>query len=182
MALYNKYFGYYEQRQEDDYHGEYDNDAYGSLYIPHIEEHQASIIEEVKRVFREQKIGHVTSVTFTELATPGTYKGKNKKKAYSARVYLKWCESKAADALRQAIGDNDKKKSQIKIDDKQYWVIHYNTAMFSDALLEERCYNADSADTAMDMVFRVLEETEEELAMYDLEEIAKNVAMCALCV
>ena len=180
MALYNKYFGYYEEQQEDNYHGEYDDDAYGSLYIPHIEEQLASI-EEVKRVFCEQKIGHVTSVTFNELATPSTYKGKNKKKAYSARIYLKWCESKAAHALRQAISDNDKKKSQIQIDDKQHWVIHYNTAMFSKTLLEERCYNADTAETAMDMVFRVLQETEEELAMHDLEETAKDAAMRVLC-
>lgn len=180
MALYNKYFGYYEQQQEDDYHGEYDDEAYGSLYIPHIEE-QLAYIEGVKRVFREQNIGQVTSVTFTELVAPGTYKGKNKKKAYSATVYLKWHESKAADALRQAIGSGNKNKSQIKLDAKQYLVIHYNTAMFSVALLEERCYNADSADTAMDMAFRVLEDTEEEQAMYDLEEIAKNVAMSVLC-
>lgn len=181
MALYNKYFGYNEEQQEDKYHGEYDDNAYGSLYIPHIEEQLAST-EEVKRVFCEQKIGHVTSVTFTELATPSTYKGKNKKKAYRAIIYLKWCESKAADALRQAIGgDNNKKKSQIQIDDKQHWVIHYNTAKFSNTLLEERCYNADTAETAMDMVFRVLQETEEELAMHDLDETAKDVAMRVLC-
>ena len=179
MALYNKYFGYYEEQQEDDYHGEYDDDAYGSLYIPHIEEQLASMAD-IKRVFAEKKIGDVTSVTFTELVAPGTYKGKNKKKAYSAIVYLKWHENKAVNALREAIETGNKKKSLIKLDAKQHWVIHYNTAMFSDALLEERYFNADSEETAMDAVFRILEDTDEDLAMYELEDTAMDMAMRVL--
>lgn len=179
MALYNKFFGDYEVQLEDDYHGEYDDEAYGSLYIPHIEE-QVATVADLKRVFREKKIGDVTSVTFTELIAPGSYKGKNKKKAYSATIYLKWCENNAADALREAIGSSNKKKSQIKIDAKQYWIIHYNTAIFSDALLEERYYNADSEETAMDAVFRILEDTEEDLDMYELEDTAKDMAMRVL--
>ena len=114
MALYHKFFGDYEAQQPDDYHGEYDDEAYGSLYIPHIEE-QLATVADIKRVFLAKKIGHVTSVTFTELIAPGTYKGKNKKKAYSAIVYLKWSENKAANALRLAIETGNKKKSQIKI-------------------------------------------------------------------
>ena len=178
MALYNKYFGDCEV-QADDYHGEYDDEAYGSLYIPHIEEQLASVTE-VKRVFREKKIGDVTSVTFTALVSPSTYKGKNKKKAYSAIVYLKWSENKVANTLREAIESGDKKKSQIKIDAKQYWIIHYNTAMFSDALLEERYFNADSEETALDMVYRILEDTEEELVMYELEDTAMDMTMRVL--
>ena len=176
MALYNKYFGHYEQQQEDDYHGEYDDEAYGSLYIPHIEEQLASLAE-VKRVFLAKKIGDVTAVTFTERIAPGTYKGKNKKKVYSAIVYLKWRVNKVADALREALEAGNKQQSLIKLDAKEHWVIHYNTAMFSDALFEERYFNADTADTAMDMVFRILEDTEEELAMYELEDTAMDVAM-----
>lgn len=171
MALYHKFFGDYEAQQPDDYHGEYDDEAYGSLYIPHIEEQHASLAE-VKRVFLEKKIGDVTSVTFTALVAPSTYKGKNKKKAYSAIVYLKWRATKAANAVRQALGPSNKNNTLIKLDAKQYWVVHFNTAMFSEALYEERYYVADMEDTAMDAVFRILEDTEEDLNMYDLEDTA----------
>lgn len=175
MVLQNNYLINYEV-DVDDYHGEYDDEAYGSLYIPHIEE-QLATIKEVKRIFQEKKIGDVTMVNFTELVAPSTYKGKNKKKVYSAIVYLKWRVNKEVDTLRQAIESSDKKKSQIKIDDKQYWIIHYNTAMFSDALLEERYYNADTENTVMDMVFNIINDTEEDLKMYELEYTAKDVAM-----
>jgi hypothetical protein len=179
MELYNKFFGDYEAQQEDDYHGEYDDEAYGSLYIPHIEEDMASVAE-VKRVFLDKKIGDVTNVTFTQLVAPGTYRGKNKKKAFSAVVYLKWCVNKVANTLRQSISDGNKKKSLIKLDAKQHWVIHYNTAMFSVELLDERYYVADTEDTAMDTVFRILEDTEEDLAMYELEDTAMDMTMRVL--
>jgi hypothetical protein len=176
MSLYNRYFGDYEKKQNDDYHGEYDDDAYGSLYIPYIEEQLASI-EKVKCFFHEKNVGDVTGVTFTELVAPKTYKGNNLKKAYSAIVYLKWRVNKTANQLRQAIEAGDKSKCQIKIDARRHWVIHYNTAKFSADLLKERHYVAESAYTAMDMVFRILEDTDEDIAMYELEDTAKDAAM-----
>ena len=53
MALYNKHFGYSTQ-QADNYHGEYDDEAYGALYIPHVEEQFASDKALFKQVFAEQ--------------------------------------------------------------------------------------------------------------------------------
>jgi len=178
MALYNKFFGDYDmQNMEDDYHGEYDDEAYGSLYIPHIEEQLASMAE-IKRVFAAKKIGDVTTVTFSELIAPKTYKGKNKKQAYSAIVYLKWRETLAATALRQAIQDGDKHKSRIALDAKHHWIVHSNTAMLSDELYEERCYNADTEDTVMGVISRLLDYSDDEdTEMYNLEELAKDVAM-----
>jgi len=173
MDLYNRYFGYYEKTQNDNYHGEYDDEAYGSLYIPYIDEQLASI-EKVKQVFMENNVGDVTSVTFTKLVAPKTYKGKNLKKAYSAFVYLKWRVNKTANQLRQAIEDDNKSNCQIKIAAKRHWVIHYNTAKFSADLLEERNYVAESSYTAMDAVFRILDETNEDIAMYELEDTAKD--------
>ena len=175
MALYNKYFGY-SMQQEDDYHGEYDDEAYGALYIPHVDEQFASDKALFKQVFAEQKIGTVTNVTFTELVAPSTYKGKNKKKAFSAQVYIKWSKNIRADALQEAIVAGNKQNARLQVDKKAHWVLHYNTVC-SDALYDERCCLAELEETAMDATWRVLEETDEDLVLEDLEDLAKEVAM-----
>jgi hypothetical protein len=171
MALYSKYFGHSTQ-QDDNYHGEFDDEAYGALYIPHIEEELATE-KAVKRIFAKRNIGTVTTVVFQELAPPTTYKGKNKnkKKAYSAQVYLKWRKNTTADALQEAMVAGDKKNTRLQLDKCQYWVIHYNTVC-SDALYEERYCLAELEETALDAAWRILEETEEDLILDELENLA----------
>ena len=174
MALYHKFHGDFNPADaKDTYHGEYDDEAYGSLYIPHLEEQLASE-QEVTRIFSKMNIGDVTTVTFAQRVAPATYKGKNTKKVYSAIVYLKWYEHTLANQLRQAITDGDSKNTKLKVANDQYWVIHYNT-VFSDELYDERYLIADLEDTAVDTTLRVLEETAEDMAMYDLEDTAKDV-------
>jgi len=164
MALYNIFHAEYDIgriEEADNYHGEFDDEGYGSLYIPHIESYLASL-KQVRSVFSTADVGDVTNVTFTELMVPTTYKGKlrNKKKAYSAIVYLKWRTSKAADKLRAAIETGDKRRSRILIgpagsNTGEYWVIRFNSVVSASLLEERHCYE-DLVETAVDVAMRVL--------------------------
>lgn len=164
MALYNTLHAEYDigrNPEPDNYHGEFDDEGYGSLYIPHIESYLASL-KQVKSVFSTAGVGDVTNVTFTELVVPTTYKGKlrNKKKAYSAIVYLKWRENKAAEKLRDAIDSGDKKRSRLLIGPAgsnagEYWVIRYNSVVSASLMEERHCYG-ELVETAVDVAMRVL--------------------------
>ena len=181
MAFYNTLHFEYDSSinggKEDNYHGEYDDDAYGSLYIPHINSDVATF-EQVKRVFRTNKIGRVTSATFTPLAVPSTYKGKdkNKKRVFSATVYVKWYDLPLAKRFEEDIFEGDM-KAQLTVDETQgtYWIIRPNTRM-TDELLEERYSLQPLWEIATDSALRVLKDGVEE----ELEEIATDVAMRVL--
>ena len=186
MALYNKFHLEYDTEanggKEDYYHGEYDDEAYGNLYIPRMEAGEANL-STVKKVFMLNKLGMVTSAIFSALSAPKNYKGKNTKQLYSAYVYVKWFTNDLAQAFRKDILIGDKKTSRVTVDKKNdtYWVVRPNTAFPSAELLEERLDIADLAEIATDVALNCLEEDEvEELAMCDLEETAKNVAMHCL--
>ena len=162
MAFYNTLFGDYDNAtnggKEDYYHGEYDNDAYGSLYIPHMDSDVATF-EKVKRVFRANKIGRVTSATFTPLAVPSTYKGKdkNKKRVFSATVYVKWYDLPVAKTFQYHVSEGDV-QARLNVDETQgtYWFIRPNTRI-SDDLLEERYSLQPLWEIATDSALRVLE-------------------------
>lgn len=164
--------------KEDYYHGEYDNDAYGSLYIPHINSDVATF-EQMNRVFRTNKIGRVTSAMFTPLAVPSTYKGKdkNKKRVFSAIIYVKWYDLPVAKLFREHVFEGDM-QARLNVDETQgtYWIIRPNTRM-TDELLEERYSLQPLWEIATDVALTVLEHGIDE----DLEEIATEVAMRVLC-
>ena len=182
MAFYNPFHFEHDNETnggtEDYYHGEYDNDAYGSLYIPHMGSDVATL-KQVKRVFRANKIGRVTSATFTPLTVPSTYKGKdkNKKRVFSATVYVKWYDLPVAKKFRENIFNCDDLKVRLNVDEMQgtYWIVRPNTRM-TDELLEERYSLQPLWEIATDSAMRVLEDGVEEA----LEEIATDVAMRVL--
>ena len=181
MAFYNSLHFEHDNAtnggKEDYYHGEYDDGAYGSLYIPHIDSDVATF-EKVKRVFRSNKIGRVTSATFTPLAVPSTYKGKdkNKKRVFSATVYVKWYDLPVAKLFRDQVFEGDM-QARVNVDETRgtYWVVRPNTRM-TDELLIERYSLQPLWEIATDSALRVLEDGVEEA----LEEIATDVAMRVL--
>jgi len=191
MTLYNNLHSEYDSKtnggNEDYYHGEYDDKAYGNLYIPRIEAADATF-ETVKHIFLLNNIGLVTSVEFSELAVPKSYRGKNTKQLYRANVYIKWFVTPTVTEFRKNVvlpgnGSNSKDKSRVIVDEAKdtYWVVHANTAYPSEELFEERCVIADLQTTAEDVALRALEEdTEEENSLYELEQTARAVVMQAL--
>jgi len=184
MSLYNKFHLEFDNEEnggkEDYYHGEYDDEAYGNLYIPHMEAEVANL-ETVTFVFLKNKVGVVTSATFNAVPVPTAYKGKNKKQLYSAFVYVKWFPNTK---FREQVLSGDKTKSRVTVDKQKgtYWVVRPNTLLLpSNELLEERADIQELAETATDVALHCLEEDEEEeVAMCDLEDTAKNVAMNCL--
>jgi len=172
---------YVNDDKEDYYHGEYDDEAYGNLYIPHIEEHVA-YLETIKKVFKNNKLGVVTSVIFNALTAPKGYKGKHTKQLYSAFVYLKWSTNSAVNTFREHLLSGNKKNSRVTVNKKKgtYWIVRPNTAFPSAELLDERLDLEELAETATDVALRCLDEDEDDLVLYDLEETAWSVALSLL--
>uniref|UniRef100_A0A6C0II03 Uncharacterized protein n=1 Tax=viral metagenome TaxID=1070528 RepID=A0A6C0II03_9ZZZZ len=183
MALYNRFIESYDSAtnggKEDFYHGEDDNQDYGNLYIPYIEAELASLAR-VRQVFNANKIGMVTSAIFTELQTPASYKGKNKKQVFSAVIYIKWNDTPTVLAFRESIMNGDKENSRIHINKGKnvHWIVRQNTAIIPEELLAERYITADLAETATDVAWRSLQS---DMGEEELEEIAIAVAMNVLC-
>ena len=163
MTLYNKFIeGYdneYNGGKEDHYHGEHDEEPYGKLYIPYIEEAHATS-KGVEQVFNTNQLGKVTYVTFKELAKPTNYKGKSQKTIYSAMVYLKWNETNPEVSIfRENVANGNKDLSKVYLDKnkKTFWIVRPNTVI-SDELFEERYVLAVTKETAEDAAMRVLED------------------------
>ena len=126
------------------------------------------------------KIGMVTSASFTAIAPTAAYKSKNKRQLYSAYVYVKWFTNEQADAFRQHILIGDKANARLTVNEKNgsFWIIRPNTACPSVKLLEERFTIAELAEIATDVAVNCLEEdAEEELILFDLEQMSRSVAL-----
>lgn len=184
MSLYNRFFEGFDNDvnggKEDYYHGEYDDNAYGKLYIPRIEEEEANF-ETVKKVFLANKIGLITSAVFTWLPTPASYKGRKEKYLFSANVYIKWDE--ASHEFQNHVLDGNKMKARVQVDERMgtYWIVRENTAFPSEELLEERYVNAELFETAFDVAMSALVEDEyDDEICYELGQIASEVALSAI--
>jgi hypothetical protein len=153
MALYHRFHGNFPDNGEDhtDYNAKVAADEV--LFIPHIEEQMATL-NQVKQVFSTQNIGTVTTATFIEKPVPATYKGKNKKKVFSATVYVQWHDSPAVTQLREDILRGDKETSRITVDEdaNTYWVLRPNSFEAATLLQEQACL-AQLEDTALHAVF-----------------------------
>lgn len=182
MSLYNRLTKGFDSEEnggkEDYYHGEYDDEAYGNLYIPHIAAEVATF-DTVKQVFINNQVGLVTSVDFNELALSSSYKGKNKKQLYSAYVYVKWF---ADTEFREHIAAGNKNKSRVIVNNETdtYWIVRPNTAFPSEELLAERLDIEELVETATDIAMRSFEGEEEEEDLYELKKTAQSVALSLL--
>jgi hypothetical protein len=182
MALYNRFFNNYDDDtnggNEDFYHGEYDDEAYGNLYIPRIEEEDANF-DSVKRVFLENKIGLVTSAVFTWLPKPEYFKGRVEKYLFSCKAYIKWNDGTK---FREHVLSGNKKKSRVTVNKQAgtYWIVRPNTSFPSEELLIERYEIEDLLDTATDCALSALDNEEEDDITYELEQTARAVALQAI--
>ena len=165
MALYNRYFNDYDNDinggNEDNYHGEYDDVAYGQLYIPRMSEALATF-EKVKHIFKMNNIGTVTSATFNSLKAPSTYRGKlhNVKQLYNAYVYVKWFDNVSSLTFRkQLLNCYYSKKVCLSVNDAEdsYWVVQLITTM-SDELINERKLIREMKETATNVALRAMSE------------------------
>ena len=196
MALYNRYFNDYDNDinggNEDNYHGEYDDVAYGQLYIPRMSAAVATF-EKVKHIFKMNNIGTVTSATFNSLKAPSTYRGKlhNVKQLYNAYVYVKWFDNVSSLTFRkQLLSCYDNKKVCLSVNDVEdsYWVVQLITTM-SDELINERKLIREMKETATNVALRAMSEKRSsekrssdvyEADVYEAEQTATRVALWAI--
>jgi hypothetical protein len=159
-SLYNIFHGDYigNVTEIDTYHGEFDDDSYGSLYIPHIEEHNA-YFDVLQRTFEKSNIGTVTFSSFVEQQVPLSYMGKSKnyKPIFSAIVYLKWHSGEEASIFRRNVLNGDNRKSRINFNNSSdvYLVARPNTTM-SDELFDERTHIKQLEETGLNSVHSLL--------------------------
>ena len=159
MALYNIFHGELSKQQEkeqDTFHGEYDDDEHGSVFIPHIDQDMATP-ERIAKLFKTNNIGQVTHSTFTRLTVPSSFKGKSKntKLVFRATVYLKWGRSD----VRKKIMGSVKQPFRVNIDERvgKYCFVHRNTVT-SDELLQERFTLSELQELATECAMSVLRE------------------------